>query len=599
MKKLGFLFVFMALAGLTFAQNAVVDQTNESGTSVQAAVTQTGTNTATVTQSSVLNVNNVNTISATVNQTNTPGGVANSVTINQSITDDDDSDGSILSADATQEGEDNSIRQTQENNGNDFLDRFVSRVFTASQTGNSNLIEQSSTDGDQGSVEFTATQVGDENTATQTTLMAGGSSYDGDQTPFATGVILQEGNLNQATQIMQSLDADGNIYQNGSSNTGTQFFGNLSKENYADIDQFGEANEAHQTFSSGNSTAISTLTAFQNGQGNQSEQTVTVGNDNTGYVEQTGNYGDAFQTFTGDDNNASVDQSGYMNVATQDLIGDMNNATIEQVGGSENSATQKMEGHNDNATIQQLNNSYGSYNTASQTFTSTSGDNTASILQNGLGGATPPNTATQYVEGTSNNLSITQTAESWYSDATQNVLGAESSNNTLTINQDWGDDNNALQTVSGSSNTVYGEQHGVWYGNGENLTQTITGDLNDISVIQYADNDFATQTVTGDGNTLKTVQNGENASAVMLVIGDNNVASLEQNGSVASADIYQEGELNVVQGLSGAEFAIGNGTLDIDQFGTGNIANIGQTAFGASATVNQSGAGNVATVNQY
>ncbi|WP_163325213.1 beta strand repeat-containing protein [Draconibacterium mangrovi] len=596
MKKLGFLFVFMALVALTFAQQAVVDQTNESGTSVQAAVTQTGTNIATVTQSSVLNVNNVNTISATVNQTNTPGGVANSVTINQTITDDDDTDGSILTADATQEGENNSIRQTQENNGDDLLNRFVSRVFTASQFGNSNTIEQSSTDGDQGSVEFTATQVGNENVATQSTLLAGGSSYDGDQTPFATGVIFQEGNLNQATQLMQSLDAGGDIYQNGTSNIATQFFGNLSKENYADIDQSGEANEAHQTFSSGNSTAISTLTAFQNGQGNQSEQTVTVGNDNTGYVEQTGNYGDAFQTFTGDDNNASVNQSGYMNVAIQDLTGDMNNATIEQVSGSENLATQIMEGYNDNASIYQT----GSYSSvASQIFTSTSGDNTATILQNGLGGNTPPNTATQYVEGTSNNLSITQTGGGWFSDATQNVLGAESANNALTINQDWGDDNNALQTVTGSSNTIYGEQHGVWYGNGENLTQTITGDLNDISVIQYADNDFATQTVTGDGNTLKTVQNGENASAVMLVIGDNNIASLEQNGSVASADIYQEGELNVVQGLSGAEFAIGNGTLDIDQFGASNIANIGQTAFGASATVNQSGVGNVATVNQY
>ncbi|WP_372647594.1 beta strand repeat-containing protein [Draconibacterium sp.] len=596
MKKLGFLFVFMALAGLTFAQNAVVDQTNESGTSVQAAVTQTGTNTATVTQSSVLNVNNVNTISATVNQTNTPGGVANSVTINQSITDDDDSDGSILSADATQEGEDNSIRQTQENNGNDFLDRFVSRVFTASQTGNSNLIEQSSTDGDQGSVEFTATQVGDENTATQTTLMAGGSSYNGDQTPFATGVILQEGNLNQATQIMQSLDAEGNIYQNGSSNIATQLFGNLTKENYADIDQIGLSNEAHQTFSPGNNTSVSSLTAYQNGEGNFSEQTVTVGNDNIGNVSQTGDYGDAFQTFTGNDNNATILQSGYENDATQNLTGDENTASIVQDGGEFNQATQEMSGMNDDASITQTA-SYSSV--ATQIFTSTSGDNTATILQNSLSGNTPPNTATQYVEGTSNNLSITQTGGSWYSDATQNVLGAESSNNTLTINQDWGDDNNALQSVTGSSNTVYGEQHGVWFGDGENLTQTITGDLNDISVIQYEDNAFATQTVTGDGNTLKTVQNGENASAVMLVIGDNNVAALEQNGSVASADIYQEGELNVVQGLSGAEFAIGNGTLDIDQFGTGNIANIGQTAFGASATVNQSGAGNVATVNQY
>jgi hypothetical protein len=607
MKKLGILFVLMVAASFAFAQQAVVTQTNATGSAVEATVDQTGVNVATVTQQSVLNVNNMNDVSATVDQTNTPGGVANTVTVTQTVTDVDDPHGSTLKTAATQNGEENTITQTQMNDGNRSSDDFVSRDFKATQTGDRNAITQSSEDGDQGSVEFEATQIGNDNSATQLTNRAGGSSYDGENTPIAVGKIMQDGNFNEATQTMQSLDAQGDIYQEGDENDATQTFGNNTKENHGDIDQIGSWNIASQTFTSGDNTSISELTATQNGDGNYSEQTVTVGNNNIGTVTQTGPLAnplmgnEAYQMFTGNLNVADVTQSGSNNWAKQDVsgsendidikqtqigaigneatqtvTGDMNgqgltwhNALIWQIG-SENEGIQNLNGYKNDVVIQQTWNSENNF--AKQDMSATSSNNHSNIWQNSN---SVDNNAYQLVEGSFNYSHIEQNDGSSSSSANQYIYGASSTMNTLNIFQ-TGDLQTATQTVTGSENIVSAEQNGS--------------------------NNIATQLITGSLNTSSLYQNAATgAYANLTQDGNSNTTLLTQDeGSGSRAIVLQQGNNNILQGLTGGDPALNNlgSTLTVDQLGDWNTANVSQTAAGTNAAILQNGNGNIATVNQ-
>ncbi|WP_347840914.1 hypothetical protein [uncultured Draconibacterium sp.] len=611
MKKLGFLIVFVALASFAFAQTSTVTQTNDltnGGTSsVVATVTQTGGDNATVTQSSVGNTVNGagNQVSAIVTQTNT-GGNANTVTINQTAATTTAPDGSILKVSATQTGVENAITQTQADDPSN--DKFVERDFMAKQNGELNTITQSSVDGDQGSVKFEATQDGYKNDAVQETKRDGGSTYDGANTPFATGKIMQIGDFNQARQVMKSLDAQGDIYQEGNSNIGEQIFGDNTKENHADIDQLGNFNEAKQKFTSGNSTAVSRLTAIQNGDGNYSEQTVTIGNDNIGNVTQTSPAGnlpmgnEAYQTFTGDLNLANIIQVGLNNTATQMVSGNDNEIDIEQeqVGatgnratqtvngdmngqgdtwhnaliwqiGSNNEAIQNLDGYKNDVVIQQTWNSENNF--AKQDITATSQNNNSNIWQ--VYGSVD-NEAYQLVEGSFNSSHIEQWNGSSSSEAKQYIYGATSTLNSLNISQ-TGDDQIA--------------------------TQSVTGSYNSISVSQQGANNEATQTITGDYNTSTLRQNAlSGAHAMLTQDGDGNSILLNQDeGSFSSATVLQEGDSNILQGVVAGDPALNNNgsTLLLNQLGSFNTANVEQTAFGAMSTITQNGNGNVSTVIQF
>lgn len=581
MKKLNVLFGLMLMAGFSFAQTTTITQTNIPGaSSVEATVTQTGANAAVVTQENIDGVNGPNTVSAKMVQVGV--GAGNTATVNQKVSDEADN-GILLTTDSYQEGEGNQVVQTQIADGH--RDDFVSREFVAKQDGNNNTASQISTDSDQGTVNFLIDQKGDNNQANQLTQNEGG---------WAVGEITQDGLSNKASQTFESINADGFIEQKGEANEANQQFDNNTKENHADILQDGYANKASQTFT-GNDTHVSTLNATQQGSENNSTQTVSDGNNNYGDVLQTGNSGSSIQLFYGSNNLGYVDQDGIWNNAAQTMSGNSNLGEISQTGSS-NSATQTMNGTADHGVILQS----GALNAvATQTFSATASGNMAKIEQLSVYNNA---TATQYIEGANNTANIKQTGGSYFNYAEQNILGAESSNNTLTITQDYGDKNNGKQTVTGSNNAMYIEQHGIWWGLGENAKQTITGDENAAEIVQIGNNDYAEQNITGDGNTAKIYQGGNDASATIDVFGNENVAAVSQAGDGSVANIYQEGDLNVVQGIGGTgTFAVNsNGSvLTVDQLGNSNTANVSQTAFGANADINQNGVGNVATVIQH
>jgi|GEM_PF-1082472 len=610
MKKLGFLIVFVALASFAFAQTSTVTQTNDltnGGTSsVVATVTQTGGDNATITQSSVGNTVNGagNQVSAIVTQTNT-GGNANTVTINQTAATTTAPDGSILKVSATQTGVENAITQTQADDPSN--DKFVERDFMAKQNGELNTITQSSVDGDQGSVKFEATQDGYKNDAVQETKRDGGSTYDGANTPFATGKIMQIGDFNQARQVMKSLDAQGDIYQEGNSNIGEQIFGDNTKENHADIDQLGNFNEAKQKFTSGNSTAVSRLTAIQNGDGNYSEQTVTIGNDNIGNVTQTGPVGnlpmgnEAYQTFTGNSNEATTTQIGADNTSNQTASGDDNSLNIyqSQTGATGNQATQIAEGD------------------ANGTGNWWPLWNVAHIQQYGSN-----NQATQNLGGVSDDAWIHQETDN---NIAQQDFATTSTGNGFYISQ-VGADNDAYQSVDGSGNYGYIQQwQGAQNGEAKQYVYTAASSDNEVYIEQYADKSFAQQEVTGSDNYIFVGQSGESNKSYQVVTGNDNKSwinqsaaspgayasvtqngnanwsSLSQDGASSSAMVLQEGDSNILQGVVAGDPALNNNgsTLLLNQLGSFNTANVEQTAFGAMSTITQNGNGNVSTVIQF
>jgi hypothetical protein len=333
MKKLNILFGLLLIASFTFAQTAVVTQDNVPGSgTVIANVTQTGTNTAAVTQYNVESTTSA--LNATITQTSP--GAANIATIEQTADYAPATNGVILNATSTQNGESNTSTQIQTADAASRVEMEV-RTFIADQDGISNTINQTSTDGDQGSVTFDAKQTGDRNMATQLTNRDGGS-FPGD---MATGIIIQLKDDNTATQTMQSLNADGYIKQDGLFNNATQFFGDYTRWNDFDIEQIGDNNIAEQEAVTG-ANRNSEFFIMQDGTDNQAYQKVD-GINAWGKIEQVGYNNYANQMFHGTNNLSHAVQNGdngtiYMeqwgmdNIARVEQDGDGSTAYIDQDG---------------------------------------------------------------------------------------------------------------------------------------------------------------------------------------------------------------------------------------------------------------------------
>ena len=612
MKKLRIYTIFFCSSLLCVTPFSIHSQTTD------ANVTQSGTNIATVKQANAENVNGVNTINATVNQTNAVGET-NNVEVTQTISDTDDPSGSLLSTTATQVGNDNTIIQKQKNDGNRSSNDFVYRSFTASQTGNYNSATQLSEDGDQGKLEFDVVQEGDNNVSKQITSQAGGSTFS-QILNISKGIISQVGNRNEANQTMKSLDATGTITQQGDDNTADQVFGNLTKENHALIDQNGNKNKAVQNFVSGNSTSISYLNSYQVGDGNYSNQEVSVGNNNTGTVNQTGSVGnapmgnEAYQTFAGDGNNAIITQNGDDNWAKQQVDGSNNKLTIDQIqyGNSGNKATQNAIGNNNGdgdwhiASIEQAGanntatqNFYGQSENASivqegidhnaeQMFTSSSVHNFTNITQKGEN-----NSAYMYIEGARNPSYIRQDKKN--SIAKQYIYGASSIGNWTLIEQNMntsGESNLTEQYVTGQYNSTNSYQKGS-YGS---VLQTTLGNYNYAIVVQKGSNNTTTQQITGNDNSIveggiKATQYGNDGIINQIVDGDKNYAYTYQMGNENTVTQNIIGDNNSSEAFQNSNSSLA--LISIDQIGNSNFANLSQSIGSSEGDILQLGDGNI------
>nr|WP_319509230.1 hypothetical protein [uncultured Draconibacterium sp.] len=351
MKKLVFLFFIVLVSGLAMGQNT--STTTQLGDNQQADVSQVGSSTSIITQST----DDDYAQKAVVDQ----NGASNMANINQ-IETDIGTNQSIFAAFST-------VTQTGDENNAD-IDVF--------ETGG----------GNKGNLVTSLIQIGNQNSGTQS-LNAPGSNSGHNVT------AKQVGNNNNSTQITNGgYTLSYQVDQYGSTNNASQT-GHGDRYTDARIKQSGERNSGTQDiFGSNNGYSAAVVLIDQFGAGNVATQSFTGtgwSHRNNGEIWQDGTSNNASQIANGRSLDLQINQTGELNEATQNVTGNNYDLGIGLISatqlGDENEATQTANGDGIVGTIAQT----GNYNVAtmlqtgnlhSATITQTGNTNTATITQN-------------------------------------------------------------------------------------------------------------------------------------------------------------------------------------------------------------------------
>jgi len=191
-------------------------------------------------------------------------------------------------------------------------------------------------------------------------------------------------------------------------------------------------------------------------------------------------------------------------------------------------------------------------------------------------------TAEFLIEGDDNVASLVQLGDGGpfgfiFSRSINSISG---SGNTLSIYQ--GDGGNwANNAIFGNDNAVFVDQSGDWH---ESYVRELSGDANEIDVVQDGFYNISDLTVIGSDNEIEIDQDGDDNVIGWSMVGDANVLEFEQDGngneiatgafdgSDNEVNIDQIGDINLatVETIGG----IAN-TFEINQVGTSNIAYAG------------------------
>jgi hypothetical protein len=353
MKKVSLLFAMIFAVTFVMAQNT--STTTQTGDKQEAYVTQVGSSSAVVTQSTDDNYAQ----KATINQ----NGAANIANVNQVETG--------VGTNRSTYASDSKVTQAGDGNSAD-IDVF--------ETGG----------GDKGNLKTTLTQTGNGNTGTQYVNAPGSNSGH-------TVIAVQNGDNNISTQTTNggytlSYSTD----QNGTSNIATQT-GHGDVYTDARIKQEGMRNKGTQDiYGSNNGYQGAVVMIDQLGEDNTAKQTFTgsgSSHQNNGLITQVGDWNTATQTANGRSLDLQIIQTGDLNEATQTVSGN-NYGLVPARGlikitqtGDDNEATQTADGDGIIGTILQV----GNFNTASMsqtgnmhtaTITQTGNSNIATVTQN-------------------------------------------------------------------------------------------------------------------------------------------------------------------------------------------------------------------------
>ncbi|SHF00311.1 hypothetical protein SAMN05444405_104204 [Bacteroides luti] len=293
MKKLIFLFAALFTAGFAMGQNIVY--LTQTGLANDASVSQTGSNTATVLQETLLNAKN--------------------------------NDATIL-----QNGFGNTSysKQHQQAGITAAQDVFVTQI------GNGNAATQIQGIGYTG---YNYASIG------QYTSNNTGYQYQ-DGYNLSAKINQSGNNANQGSQVQQGSHQYAVLTQVGYSNIGNQNQNGLN--HYAEITSTGDRNQASQSQNGGNWNSPpaslgghSAIIKQFNGNDNTAIQSQTGLQNNHSTITQDGYSNYSNQSLTGSSNNAEIYQYGINNIAYQTIDGDNNNQKLFQTGGGTAYITQK------------------------------------------------------------------------------------------------------------------------------------------------------------------------------------------------------------------------------------------------------------------
>lgn len=446
------------------------------------------------------------------------------------------------------------------------------------------------------SADFVAAAEGNEITLTQT-------APEGNEVGNES-VLSQEGDLNaifvevtgDANEVLASQMQSGNTFYasvtgNGNfleseqdSLSSTADFVVEGDDNTVSLVQLGDGGPLGFIFNRSINSIVGSgnmLSVYQGDGGNWANNAIS-GNDNTVFVDQSGDWHESYVrelsgdanvidviqdgyynisdlTVIGSDNEIEIDQDGDQNVIGWTMVGDGNVLEFEQDGDGNEITTGVFEGSGNEVNIDQI----GDINLA--TVETVGGQaNTFEINQVGEG-----NTAYAGVIGLFNEFDLTQVG-----DANEiSTVNFDGILNTVEIEQD-GDANLAL-AQAGIGDATY-------YADGNIIDMSQEGIENTASV-ELASN------VTSSYNEIMVSQTGELNLLDLLVNGDDNVVS-----------VMQEGVGNWVTDETGGQFVISGdmNTFEVTQMGNDNLVTGSITGNGGTVSVTQVGDYNVATVVQ-
>jgi hypothetical protein len=295
-------------------------------------------------------------------------------------------------------------------------------------------------------------------------------------------------------------------------------------------------------------------------------------------VDQIGDDSEADIEQLGSDNDATVFQSEELGVSGQ-ASGDANHLADILQDGSDNIADVEQRAEDTEAIIEQTGSGNlleaDDYGPNSFTQGQYGEDNSIDALQEGddnigrLNQAGRDFDADLFQEGNDNEANL-------------NMVGAASLGQATDINNvDFNENFEAFVTQRGDGNFADVQQLAFDLASVNQATVDQEGDDNYVELSQ------------GDGINNATITQGAN-------LGDaDNVARLEQEEG-STANVLQEGDENRLSDV-GAKYGTAtqvNSTLDLDQDGFSNWAQVNQQASGSSATINQEGNTNTTTVDQ-
>ncbi|SOD88880.1 Curlin associated repeat-containing protein [Spirosoma fluviale] len=188
----------------------------------------------------------------------------------------------------------------------------------------------------------------------------------------------------------------------------------------------------------------------------------------------------------------------------------------------------------------------------------------------------------QIGNGNQGNITQTSIADHFYGRGNNSVnLGQTGDNNTATLTQVVGGDNNIYVTQTGNNNSSTVSQ------SGERLSATViqTGSFNSATVNQTpADGATTSITQTGDSFSATVTQNSDNTAVI-----DQRHSAWNSN----SVDVLQDGNRNVTNIIQGTdELFVDRAVANVTQTGDDNSIKLSQTGMNQAATISQTGNGN-------
>lgn len=324
---------------------------------------------------------------------------------------------------------------------------------------------------------------------------------------------------------------------------------------------------------------------------------------------------------TGTGHNVNVNQSGALNDAGVTQTGAYSDATISQVGASHQATISQAGSLGADSHTGSISQFGGNSNEATITQSTSSGTppgSVASITQDGsnnwaiadqIGTSTRNNSSTQTQVGENNEAWTRQTGASNigvqeqvgnFNDAGvegENTGGLSQAGNTNYAEQRQFGDRNWARSLQ-QSNRAYSVQIQTGSDNRSNIQQgTDAGPSPDAGGYTYQ---------TGDFNDAEIIGQRSGMFGKIEQIGDGNWAQVDQGGSSTSsfdniADFLQDGNANTIGGLTAGSRALQMGS-DLEalvvQEGDENVFRMSQNGIGHTLDVEQIGNGNTANVQQ-